>query len=59
MEARWRYLNFFDDGEDIIQERKPRFNSLNLFAVPNRTTSAMCPFTPLGRFAITGWFRAL
>ena len=34
MEARWRYLNFFDYGGDIIQELKPRFNSPNLFAVP-------------------------
>ncbi len=52
------YLNFFDDDGDIVQGYRPRFNALNLFAVPARhNVSYVPPFAPLGRFAITGWLR--
>lgn len=52
------YLNFFDDEGDIVQGFKPRFNALNLFAVPQKhNVSYVAPFAAVGRYAITGWFR--
>ena len=52
------YLNFFDDEGEIIQGFRPRFNALNLFQVPQRHNVAYVPpFAPVGRYAITGWFR--
>ena len=51
------YLNFFDDDGDIIKGFRPRFNSLNLFAVPQRHhVSFVPPFAAVARYAITGWF---
>lgn len=52
------YLQFFDDEGDVIQAYRPRFNTLNLFAVPQpHAVSYVPPFAPIGRYAITGWFR--
>lgn len=52
------YLNFYDEDGDVITGYRPRFNALNLFAVPQRhNVSFVPPFAPLARFAITGWFR--
>jgi SM-20-related protein len=52
------YLNFLDDDGDIIVGWKPRFNTLNLFRVPQpHQVTFVPPFAPLARFAITGWFR--
>lgn len=52
------YLNFFDDDGDIIAGYRPRFNALNMFAVPRaHAVSYVPPFAPIGRFAVTGWFR--
>lgn len=52
------YLLFFDDDGDIEQGFRPRFNTLNLFAVPqSHAVSYIPPFAPTGRFAITGWVR--
>jgi Rps23 Pro-64 3,4-dihydroxylase Tpa1-like proline 4-hydroxylase len=52
------YLNFFDDDGDVIAGYRPRFNALNLFAVPQlHNVSFVPPFAPLARYAITGWFR--
>ncbi len=52
------YLNFFDDDGDIVQGWRPRFNALNLLRVPQQhNVSYVPPFAPMGRFAITGWFR--
>lgn len=52
------YLQFFDDDGDVVHAFRPRFNSLNLFAVPQpHAVSFVPPFAPLGRYAITGWFR--
>lgn len=52
------YLNFYDAYDDIVQGFRPRFNALNLFRVPQRhSVSYVPPFAPVGRFAITGWFR--
>jgi SM-20-related protein len=62
---KWRpdwggYLNFYDDEGDVVQGFKPRFNALNLFAVPQKhNVTYVPPFAPVGRFAITGWFRNL
>ena len=52
------YLMFFDDDGDVVAGFRPRFNALNLFRVPARhSVSYVPPFAPVGRFAITGWFR--
>ncbi len=52
------YLQFFDDEGDIVAGFKPRFNALNLLLVPQaHSVSYVPPFAPLGRFAVTGWFR--
>jgi SM-20-related protein len=50
------YLTFLDDDGDVIEGFKPRFNALNLFAVPqSHLVTYVPPFAPTGRFAITGW----
>lgn len=52
------YLLFLDEAGDVIEGFRPRFNALNLFAVPQKhNVSFVPPFAPIGRFAITGWFR--
>jgi Rps23 Pro-64 3,4-dihydroxylase Tpa1-like proline 4-hydroxylase len=52
------YLNFYDDSGDVIAGYRPRFNALNLFAVPQRhSVTFVPPFAPVARYAITGWFR--
>lgn len=52
------YLNFFDEDGDIISGYRPRFNALNMFRVPRaHAVSFVPPFAPVGRLAITGWFR--
>jgi SM-20-related protein len=52
------YLNFFDEDGDIVAGYRPRFNALNMFKVPRaHAVSFVPPFAPVGRFAITGWFR--
>lgn len=52
------YLLFYDEEGDVVAGFRPRFNALNLFAVPQRhSVTYVPPFAPIGRFAITGWFR--
>ena len=52
------YLNFYDNDGDVVAGYRPRFNALNLFAVPcPHSVTYVPPFAPIGRFAITGWFR--
>lgn len=52
------YLMFYDEEGDVIGGFKPRFNALNLFAVPQKhNVSYVPPFAPVARYAITGWFR--
>ena len=52
------YLNFYDADGDVIQGFKPRFNALNIFQVPQAHNVTYVPqFAPVGRYAITGWFR--
>ena len=52
------YLMFYDDEGDVIDGYMPRFNTLNLFAVPQHHAVTFVPsFAPQGRIAISGWFR--
>ena len=52
------YLLFYDADGDVIGGYRPRFNSLNLFAVPHwHSVSYVAPFAPVARFAVTGWAR--
>jgi Rps23 Pro-64 3,4-dihydroxylase Tpa1-like proline 4-hydroxylase len=52
------YLNFFDEDGDIVAGWRPRFNVLNLFAVPQpHHVSYVPPFAGRSRLAITGWLR--
>ncbi len=52
------YLNFLNEDGDIVEGWRPRFNCLNLLRVPQlHQVSYVPPFAPIGRFAITGWFR--
>lgn len=52
------YLQFYDADGDVIAGYRPRFNALNLFAVPQlHNVSFVPPFAPVARYAITGWFR--
>lgn len=50
------YLLFLDEDGDIVHGYRPRFNALNLFAVPqSHSVSYVAPFAPKGRVALTGW----
>lgn len=50
------YLLFLDEDGDIAAGIRPRFNSLNLFAVPqSHSVSYVPPFAPKGRLALAGW----
>ena len=52
------YLMFYDEDGDAVAGFRPRFNALNLFRVPQRhNVTYVPPFAPVGRYAITGWFR--
>ena len=52
------YLNFFDDEGDIRAGIRPRFNSLNLFAVPRwHSVSQVLGDAPTARYAVSGWGR--
>lgn len=52
------YLAFYNDDGDIETGFMPRFNTLNLFRVPQaHAVTYVPPFAPLGRYAISGWLR--
>lgn len=52
------YLNFYDEEGDVLVGYKPRFNALNIFAVPQLHNVTYVPaFAPAARYAITGWLR--
>lgn len=52
------YLLFYDEEGDVVAGFRPRFNAMNIFAVPQpHAVTYVPPFAPAGRFAITGWFR--
>jgi SM-20-related protein len=61
---RWRLewgglLLFHGDDEASVAGQVPRFNTLDLFAVPQRhSVSMVAPAAPVRRFAVTGWLRA-
>jgi Rps23 Pro-64 3,4-dihydroxylase Tpa1-like proline 4-hydroxylase len=52
------YLTFYDDEGNVDRAFKPRFNSLNLFTVPqSHSVTRVSSFAPMGRAAISGWAR--
>lgn len=52
-------LQFRDADGHVGQAYVPRFNSLNLFAVPAvHSVSMVAPFVPYRRYSVTGWLRA-
>ena len=52
------YLNFFDAGWDIEEAFRPRFNSLNLFRVPQwHSVGEVSSSAPMARYSVTGWAR--
>ena len=61
---RWRLewgglLLFHGADESAAAGEVPRFNTLDLFAVPQRhSVSMVVPAAPVRRFAVTGWLRA-
>lgn len=53
------YLLFLDEDGDVTEGFRPRFNTLNLFRVPQpHLVSYVPPFAPIGRMAVTGWLRS-
>lgn len=62
--AQWRaewggLLLFHDSAGDIEHGLTPRFNSLNLFAVPQlHSVSMVTRAAPFRRYAVTGWLRS-
>lgn len=61
--APWRpewggMLQFLTDAGDPDETLLPRFNALNLFAVPQpHHVTSVASFAPVSRYAVTGWFR--
>ena len=52
------YLVFYDDDGNVTEGLMPRFNTLNLFTVPQpHAVTYVPPFAPRGRYAIGGWLR--
>lgn len=51
-------LQFLDEAGNTTLGVLPKFNTLNLFAVPRwHMVTHVSPYAPTGRYAITGWFR--
>lgn len=61
---RWRAdwgggLQFFDKEGHVEAAFLPRFNALNIFAVPaDHSVAYVAPFAGESRYSITGWFRS-
>jgi SM-20-related protein len=61
---RWRadwggLLAFIDRDGHVAEAYTPRFNALNLFAVPqDHAVTLVAPFAGADRLAVTGWVRA-
>ena len=52
-------LMFHKDDGATIDGHVPRFNTLDLFAVPQQhSVSMVTPSAPVRRYAVTGWLRA-
>ncbi len=64
MTPRWRpewggLLLFHGANEATVAGNVPRYNTLDLFAVPQRhSVSIVTPAAPTRRYAITGWLRS-
>lgn len=64
MTPKWRpeyggILLFHSADEGSVTGQVPRFNTLDLFAVPQRhSVSMVTPAAPHRRFAVTGWLRS-
>lgn len=58
--ADWGGLLMFHRSDGHTEEAfTPRFNALNLFAVPQQhSVSYVAPFVPHRRYAVTGWLRS-
>jgi Rps23 Pro-64 3,4-dihydroxylase Tpa1-like proline 4-hydroxylase len=53
------YLLLLDGHGDVRRGFRPRYNVLNLLAVPQpHLVSLVSPFAGAARYAITGWFRS-
>ena len=53
-------LLFHDDGGDIRRGLLPRYNCLNLFAVPqSHSVSQVASYAGATRLSVTGWLRSL
>lgn len=51
-------LQFHDPAGDVLRGLLPRFNTLNLFTVPQlHSVSLVAPFAASPRYAVTGWIR--
>jgi Rps23 Pro-64 3,4-dihydroxylase Tpa1-like proline 4-hydroxylase len=59
-QAEWGGLLLFHDaGGDIERGYTPRFNSLNIFSVPQlHSVSYVSRVAPEPRLSVTGWLRA-
>lgn len=52
-------LLFHEEGEERVAGHVPRYNVLDLFAVPQRhSVSIVTPAAPARRYAVTGWLRS-
>jgi Rps23 Pro-64 3,4-dihydroxylase Tpa1-like proline 4-hydroxylase len=52
-------LTFHHPDASAAEAFVPRFNTLNLFAVPQRhSVGIVAPFAPRRRYSVTGWLRA-
>lgn len=64
MTPQWRpewggLLLFHGPGEATVSGHVPRFNTLDLFAVPQQhSVSMVTPAAPKRRYAVTGWLRS-
>ena len=56
----WGGLLTFSGKDGHVEEAfTPRFNALNLFAVPQpHSVSYVAPFVPYRRYSVTGWLRS-
>lgn len=53
------YLQLIDADGDVFKGFRPRYNALNLLAVPQpHMVSLVTPFAGAARYSITGWFRS-
>lgn len=53
------FLQFFDGDNNIETAFKPRFNTLNIFTIPQlHSVSMVANYVTAERLSITGWFRS-